>query len=223
MENRVIIDIETIGIDFEQLDKKSQEYLLKFAESEEEKEEVKQRLSLYPFTGEVVAIGMLNPDTNNGAVYYQDGGKKIADFEDEGVLFRSGTEMEILSYFWESIRNYNQIITFNGRGFDAPYLHLRSAVLKIKPSRNLMSYRYDYKVHCDLLDQFTFYGAFRKFNLDFYAKSFGIKSPKEEGIDGSAVTDLFKKGKYKEIAYYCVRDLRATQELWKYWDEYLRF
>ena len=47
---RVIFDIETIGADFNSLDKEQQEYLLKFAKTEEEREAEKEKLSLYPFT-----------------------------------------------------------------------------------------------------------------------------------------------------------------------------
>ena len=86
-----------------------------------------------------------------------------------------------------------------------------------------MGYRYDYKEHCDLLEQMTFYGAVRKYNLDFYAKSYGIKSSKDGGIDGSMVGDFYKKGKYLDIARYCVRDLVTTKELYDIWDKYVRF
>jgi predicted PolB exonuclease-like 3'-5' exonuclease len=220
---RVVLDIETIGVDFEKLDEKSQQYLLKFAETDEEKEEARERLNLYPLTGEIVAISLLNPDSNRRLVFYQNGGGEKENFEEDGAIYESGTEMEILEKFWENIRSYNQIITFNGRGFDAPYLHLRSAILKITPTKNLMPYRYDWKFHCDLLDQLTYYGATRKFSLDFYAKTFGIKSPKEGGIDGKLVPEFYKQGKYKEIARYCLKDVIATRELFEYWDKYLRF
>ena len=54
---RVIFDIETVGKEFSSLDKQSQEYLLRYAETKDEKEEVKERLSFYPLTAEIVAIG----------------------------------------------------------------------------------------------------------------------------------------------------------------------
>jgi 3'-5' exonuclease len=221
--NRVVLDIETIGVDFEKLDEKSQEYLLKFSESEEEKNEVKQRLALYPFTGEVVVIGMLNPDTGKGKMFYQCPEKPDEAWEEGGFRCQAGNEKEILSLFWEDIKNYQQIITFNGRGFDGPFLHLRSAINKITPSRNLVPYRYEYRSHCDLLDQLTYYGATRKFNLHFYAKSLGIKSPKEDGVNGLEVGKMYQEGKYKEIVRYCMGDLIATKELFDYWDKYLRF
>ncbi|HRY82397.1 MAG TPA: ribonuclease H-like domain-containing protein [Candidatus Moranbacteria bacterium] len=220
---KVVIDIETIGFDFDAYDQKSQEYLLKYAQDDGEKEEIKKKLSLYPLTGEIVTIGMLNPETEKGYVLFQNGGENQKKFEEDGVIFEAGSEKEILEKFWDFIRTYNQAITFNGRGFDMPYLMMRSAINKIKPSRNFMGYRFDHKEHCDLLEQLTFYGATRKFNLDFYAKTFGIKSSKDEGIDGSMVSDLYKQGKYLEIARYCARDLKTTKELFEYWEKYLKF
>jgi len=77
--------------------------------------------------------------------------------------------------------------------------------------------------HCDLLEQLTFYGATRRYNLDFYAKFFGIVSSKDEGITGDMVGELYQAGKYLEIARYCARDLATTAELYAHWDKYLRF
>lgn len=220
---KVVFDIETIGMDFETLDEKSQEYLLKYAENDEEKAEIKnQRLALYPFTGEIVAIGIYNPDTEKGAVYFQAPKEEIKSFTKGGIEYSVGSEKEILKKFWADVKNYNQFITFNGRGFDCPYLIIRSAIHKIKPTKNLMPNRY-WATHIDLMDQLTFYGAIRKFNLDFYTKSFGIKSPKEGGMTGLDVKPFFKDGKYNEIAEYCVRDIKATAELYQIWEEYINF
>jgi DNA polymerase elongation subunit (family B) len=221
--SKVVVDIETIGADFESFDGKTQEYLLKFSESEADSERIKKTLALYPLTGEVVTIGMLNPETQKGVVLFQNGNSAKEEFEEKGLLYQSGTEKEILQKFWDMLKTYGQVITFNGRGFDAPYLLMRSAVNRVSPTKNLMGYRYDAKEHCDLLDQLTFYGAVRKYNLDFYAKAFGIKSSKEEGVDGSMVGEMYKTGKYLEIARYCARDLWTTKELFEIWDKYLRF
>ena len=221
--SKIIVDIETAGFDFESFDQKSQEYLLKFSETDEEKEVTKKKMSLYPFTAEIIAIGILNPETMRGTVLYQDLNSKTPKLEEDDIVYESGHEAEILEKFWDIVKTYDQVITFNGRGFDAPFLMLRSAVNKVRATKNLLGYRYDYKEHCDLMEQLTFYGAVRKFNLEFYAKAFGIKSPKADGVDGSMVGDLYKAGKYMEIARYCFRDLVATKELYDYWDKYLRF
>ncbi len=221
--SKVVVDIETIGFDFEKYDQKSQNYLLKYSQTKEEEEKVKNSLALSPLTGEVVTIGMLNPETQKGYVLFQTNGTKIEKFEENGIIFEAGNEKGILEKFWEIIKTYEQVITFNGRSFDVPFLMMRSAINKVRVSKNLMGYRFDYKSHCDLLEQLTFYGATRRFNLEFYTKSFGIKSPKEEGIEGSMVKDFYKEKKYLEIARYCARDIVATKELYEYWEKYLRF
>ncbi len=221
---KLIFDIETSGRDWEDFDEEQREYLLKFAQSREDEEKVKQQLSLYALTAEIVCIGVLNPDTNKGAVYYRSPQKGVEeDFMEDGILYFAGDEKGILEKFWDNIKNYQQFITFNGRGFDCPFLLVRSAILKVRATKNLMPYRYNSDIHVDLLEQFNFYGATRKFSLDFYCKAFGIRSPKSHGITGHEVPKMFKEGKTLEIARYCFGDLRATKELYEYWDKYLRF
>lgn len=221
MTNKIIFDIETVGAGFENLDKDSQEYLLKYSETPETRQETKEKMSFWPLTAQVVAIAVLNPDTDKGAVYFQSGDEKIEPFEDNNIKFVSGAEKDILANFWKAIASYDQFITFNGRGFDAPFLIIRSAINKVKPSKNLMPPRYSANIHIDLMDQLTFYGATRKFNLDFYAKSFGAKSPKSDGVTGAEVGKLYKAGEYLRIAKYCLGDVVATKKLYEVWRDYI--
>ena len=221
--SRVIFDIETAGFDFESFEAPVQEYLLKWAGSEEEITGVKESLSFYPLTGEVVTIGMLNPDTGKGAVFFQNNNAPLPAFEEEGIKYEAGSEQEILTKFWSTVKNYSQFITFNGRAFDCPFILVRSAVHKVRPSRDLLPNRYG-DAHIDLLDQLTFYGASRrKFSLDMWCRAFGIKSPKEGGITGYDVKDLYKNGRGLDIAKYCAGDLRATAELFSVWENYIKY
>ena len=164
---------------------------------------------------------MLNPDTMAGKVLYQSTKQEQSGPDERNIEYRAGDEEQILRQFWEDVRHYDQFITFNGRSFDCPFIMLRSAMLSIPPTRNLMPYRYDASIHCDLLDQLTFYGAVRRFNLDFYCKSFGIKSPKSEGVSGLDIGPMFREGKFKEIAQYCASDVIATAELFRRWDAFV--
>lgn len=221
--SRIIIDIETVGKDFESLDRPIQEYLLRYAESEDEKDEIKDRLSFYPLTAEIVTIGLLDPDKNKGFAFYQTKGEPLLPFEEDSVQYETGTEKEILEKFWHLITSYNQIITFNGRGFDCPFILIRSAIHKIKPKKELIPNRYS-DSHIDLLDQLTFFGVSRrKFSLDMWCRAFGIKSPKEDGITGYEIKDLFKKGRFLDIARYCVGDLKATAQLLSIWENYIKY
>jgi len=204
--SKIVVDIETIGADFEAFDESTQEYLLKYADTEDEVTAVKEGLGFSPLTGEIVAIGMLNPDTNKGVVYYQSPDVLQETLEEDGIEYVSDTEAGILGKFWETVKHYDQFITFNGRGFDAPFLLMRSAIHKIKPTKDLMPNRYNLS-HADLIDLLTFYGAVRrKFSLHMWCKAFNIKSPKEEGVTGYQVPELY-----------------ATAELYDYWSKYVRF
>lgn len=231
--SKVVFDIETIGVDFESLAKDEQDYILKYAEDEKKIKAAKEKINLWPFTGQIVAVCLFNPETERGRTYFQapasaqglrrgEPEQKIKPFIEEGIEYEIASEKEILENFWEHIKNYQQFITFNGRGFDCPYIMLRSAVLKIKPTKNLMPYRYDPENHVDLLDQLTFYGAFRKFSLDFYCKAFGLRNKKIEGMSGMMVQQYFKEGKFLEIAHYCSADVKATAELYERWHKYIK-
>jgi 3'-5' exonuclease len=221
---RIIFDIETVGADFDTLEPAVQEYLVKWAESEEEKERIRESLSFYPLTGEIVAIGMLNPDTNKGAVFFQASGEMPVPFEEDGIRYECSSEKEILEKFWNTVKAYDQIVTFNGRAFDCPFIIIRSAVNRVKPTRDLMPYRYGVNSHIDLFDQLSFYGAAKKkFPLDMWCRTFGIKSPKADGITGYDIKDLFRAGRHVEIARYCAGDLTATKEILSVWENYIKF
>lgn len=226
----LIVDIESVGCEFESLSESQQEYLLRYAEHEVDpakkeilSEESKRYLSLYPLTAKVVAIGMMNTETEKIMVLYESNSDEDIVIEEKEIKYKPMSEEKMLKSFWQYALKSDKVITFNGRYFDIPFLMIRSAMLKIKPSKNFMRYRYDSKEHIDLLEQLTFYGLTKKFNLDFYCQAFGIKSPKAKGITGMEVKELYKAGHIKEIAVYCSEDVRATFELYKIWDEYLNF
>jgi len=238
---KLIFDIETVGVEFDSLDDKAKEFLLFYAESPEEIENVKNGLGFSPLTGEVVAIAILNPDTDKGAVYFQAGKKKI-EKTDLGVGSRGGalahhgnsvdenvqyvpcsSEKEVLEHFWESATHYNQFITFNGHAFDCPFVIIRSAILKIKPTKPLIHNRYYDAPHFDLYDRLTNFGAVRfKRNLHMWCQAFGISSPKAKGVSGDDVARLYKEKEYLKIAKYCFDDIKATKELYRYWEKYMK-
>ncbi|MBI2436275.1 MAG: ribonuclease H-like domain-containing protein [Candidatus Magasanikbacteria bacterium] len=226
----IVFDIETIPMNFEDLDIVQQEYLLKFSDTQEEVEKTKDQMALWAPTNRIVAIGMLSVERERGAVYFSTSAEALADkqnfgiedFEENGIKYSCGIEKKILEKFWKAISYANTFVTFNGRGFDCPVLMLRSAMLHVKPSKNLMPYRYATDQHVDLLEQLTFYNAYRKFNLDFYCKAFGIDSPKARGVTGHDVKPLFESGEYEKIARYCAGDLWATRDLYLRWKEFMK-
>ncbi len=234
---RLVFDIETVGEDFNSLDETSKDVLTRWikkeANSDEEYksslEDLKKNLGFSPLTGEIVAIGVLDSEKEKGAVYFQAPGQDIKPFEEDGIKFKVMTEKEILDNFWKLANNYDQFVSFSGREFDVPFMMVRSAVNGIRPTKDLIANRYlNYQkpnaLHIDLQDQLSFYGSVRrKSSLHLWCRAFGIKSPKASGVKGDDVAPLFKERKFLDIARYNVGDIRATKELYDYWDKYIRF
>jgi len=232
----LVFDIETTALPLETFDETQQEYLFRElqkipGESERaaRREEIQRQFSLWPLTAQVVCIAMLNADSQRGQVVFT-----AEDFEDDAgdagpvEFVPCADETELLSAFWDAARHYNTVVTFNGRGFDVPFLYLRSALLNVPITRkDWLGYRFATEPHCDLAEQLTFYsvsgrdGAAKRFNMDFYCKAFGIESPKSHGVTGMDVSTLMAEGRYREIAEYCLRDVRATVELHRIWKERL--
>ena len=99
---------------------------------------------------------------------------------------------------------------------------IRSAVLKIRPTVNLMHNRYAKQPHFDLLDVLSNFGAARwRKSLHMWCQAFDIESPKADGITGDDVARLYKEKEYLKIAKYCFGDIVATSKLYDYWNKYL--
>ena len=233
---KLVFDIESSALPLENFDEAQQEYLFREAGKisdavarETRRAEILQQFNLWPFTAQVVCIAMLNADTARGQVLFTADDYEADTAEAGPVEFVACVdEAELLTAFWDVAQHYEAIVTFNGRGFDVPFLYLRSALMNVPIKRkDWLGYRFQTEPHCDLAEQLTFYsvsgrdGAARRFNLDFYCKAFGIESPKSHGVTGLDINHLLAEGKYREIADYCLRDVAATVQLYQIWKERL--
>lgn len=222
---KIIFDIETVGMQWEDCDGGTQDSFLKFTKTEEEEQQVKDSLSFYPVTAQIVTIAMMEAETQKAFVCYQVPGEQPQrTTEGEAEYFAVSNEKQLLELFWQKIAKCESFVTFNGRGFDCPFILVRSAINKIKATKNLMPDRYRSNAHIDLMEKLTYLGAVRRrFSLHVWCSAFGIKSPKEDGVMGEDVKKLFQEGKHREIAKYCLGDVAATRELFLLWDKYLNF
>ncbi len=81
---KLVLDIETIGEDFDSLDHATQENLTRWIKKDSDNEDeyklalqdLKSGLGFSPLTGQIVAIGVLDYHKNTGGVYYQAPGEK---------------------------------------------------------------------------------------------------------------------------------------------------
>jgi len=179
--NTIILDIETAPLP---LDDAQVRYLTRDCATNEDRQTELDRAGLYPVTGQVVCIGMLG---------------RGAGSTNTLLTRRQRSERQMLSDFWETVRAFDRIVTFNGRSFDVPFLLVRSAILGVVPGRfDLLGYRFAHHPHCDLLEQLTGYGATRKFPLELYCKAFGITSSKANG-GGAEVAKWFAAGEHERL------------------------
>jgi hypothetical protein len=186
----------------------------------EDPADVLHRLSLTPLTARTLAVAMLNPATLGGKVWYEHPQGVASATHDGRIEVIPATEEVMLREFWSAVTRFRRVITFNGRLFDCPFLMLRSALLGIPPSRNLIPYRFSAREHCDLLDQLTFYGAMKKSTLESYCRGFGIEPPAGAG-ERPDFPLLVTEGRYREIAEYAAGTVTATARLYRCWENLL--
>ena len=143
----LVFDIETTALPLEQFDETQQEYLFRETEKiddatarEAKRGEITRFMSLWPFTSQVVCIAMLNAETGRGQVQFL-----AEDFEDDAgeagpvEFMPCADEIELLTAFWDVAKHYDSIVTFNGRGFDVPFIYLRSALLNVPISKKKLA------------------------------------------------------------------------------------
>lgn len=212
----VAVDIEVAGLDWEEVDEATRHYLLARKGDQSGQDGIQHRLAFVRGLGRVVAIGMWNLDRDSGAVLVQGNGSKWSDFEAmPGNKVWRGNERELLQEFWRLASDWGTVITYNGRSYDGPVLLTRSAMLDVVPTRQLAGYRFSVREHCDLLEVLNFFGAAREsYSLDYWCRRFGVESPKGK-MDGTQVAQKARAGRYDEIAEYCLRDTRATADLFR--------
>ncbi|HEX6883621.1 MAG TPA: ribonuclease H-like domain-containing protein [Planctomycetota bacterium] len=217
MPHPIAFDIEVAGFHWDEVDEITRGYLLQRAKTEEDRASAPDRTALYPGLGKIIAIGMWNLEKDRGLCLLEGKHAEQADWKrvPGSEVFR-GSEKELLERFWDVLeRKRPRLVSFNGRYYDGPILMLRSAQLGVAPSLNLCGNRYNLTTHVDLTEVLSFHGAWREqYKLDYWCRRFDIESPKGS-IDGSQIARAYREGRIEEIGEYCLRDTRATAQLFR--------
>jgi len=163
------------------------------ADIEAKKAALFDKAALSPLTGRIVAIGL--------ACQKEDGWdytvKLAKSAEEEAPMLESLNE-----YFGDFL--CHQLVTFNGRKFDLPFILARAMVHDIT-----LTYRfpvgYD-KNHADLRDILI------EGSLDYWATLI-----LGEAKNGSAadVAGLVEENKWDELSTYCENDVALTVKIWE--------
>lgn len=231
---RVVVDIETVGSSFEDFDEYTKKDITSrikvpkgTPEYDEELNLIVQDFQFSPLLGEVITVGVYDLERKTGVISFQDPTKEIGEVIEGNFTYKQRNEKSILESFWGGIVEYDECITFNGRGFDIPYIMARSGAQRVHVTRDLMSNRFSNKswggiLHTDLYDQLRYFGSVQRAgSLHLWTQAFGIESPKGGEIEGKDVALAYKNGRGFEIAQYNARDLLATASLYERWREYM--
>src|SRR5262249_17524539 len=117
-----VFDIETVSAPWLTLDDQTREKLTRYSEDHEDFLRRKERGALWPYMGRVIVIGMLNPETRRGIVWYEAAEPESSSSDDGLFEYLGSDERTMLREFWEKVEKFDRLVSFNGRGFDAPFL-----------------------------------------------------------------------------------------------------
>jgi predicted PolB exonuclease-like 3'-5' exonuclease len=179
---RLVLDIETIPISPDVITP----------------EEAK-KAALDALTGRIVCIGFIVVD-------------EVDEFEAlSAVSIVCEDERKLLREFWSMLRreNIKSFVAHNGLGFDLPYIWRRSVVNQIKPSLQLDLRRYRNDSVYDTMCVWGNWEAWGNASLNALANGFGLG---DKSGSGDQVLQLWREGRYREIAEYCLHDCWLTYQ-----------
>ncbi len=174
-------------------------------------------MGMSPFFGKVVSLAIGDGDAEPGS---GDDAVTVLAVPPAGVTvdpcppwLRLMSERELLAAFWALASRAETVVTFNGRGFDLPFLVTRSLIHGIPARVDLVSQRFALRPHLDLFELLTQRGRGPS-KLDVVCWALGIESPKEV-MDGSMVAPAYERGEIEKIAEYNAHDVRATAAIYR--------
>jgi DNA polymerase elongation subunit (family B) len=118
-------------------------------------------------------------------------------------------EKEILTRFWRRMAKDRprQIITFNGLGFDLPFIKKRSVIHQVKPGMEINLARFRTEPVYDVMAVWANWDNRAWIRLDVLARALGVGS---KSGSGGQVAEMWQGGKKKEVAEYCLQDVYVT-------------
>lgn len=166
--------------------------------------EIAKTAALNPRLGRIVAAGAASCD----------------DSREPFVLLagNEGAEGRIIQNLWTAIADANgEIVTFNGLGFDVPFLLVRSMVNGVKPAVPLKtlrdwSRRYSFFPHYDIRAVLTGWDNRASGTLTDWAECLGCNVP--QTVSGRDIGDLYHAGDFGAIQEHCRADVATTKALY---------
>jgi predicted PolB exonuclease-like 3'-5' exonuclease len=207
-----VIDIETIpNVDVVGLlpeptpDARLKDGVKIAADIEKKKADQRDGMGLDPNFARICVIG--HAERVEGKIVTGDDWLKEATDDAERALLKS---------FWRRMSGVTQVATFNGAGFDIPFIMRRSWVLGVKPTKLFETVPWKCIMpmsnHIDIRLVLSMGDTHARGNLDLYGK-LKLGRGKTEGMDGSQVWPTWQAGKIDVIRDYCRDDCVEAMEL----------
>jgi hypothetical protein len=201
MTLRVYVDIETLPPEREA---SGQDEICKYSEEEF------RRLALDGDYGRLLTIGVI-VERDHEIIH-----QGLLGRERQTLMFHLD-EVRTLRAFWKLMRDFNPRCDFiigHNVFFDLLFLYKRSIIQRVRPSVELSFARYRSQPIYDTMQMWNRWDYRKYISLDKLAKILGLESSKQQGIDGGKVYDHWCSGCHKEIAEYCMRDVRLVQQIY---------
>ncbi len=141
-----------------------------------------------------------------------------AQFRFDTIVCEPGADAAFYTQVDRLLPSGATIVSFNGRGFDAPVLRLGAmASLSFEAgniARLAQANRYG-REHADLCELMGGYGAARGHSLALLCERLGI--PVKTAASGGDVGALWRAGERDRVLSYVEEDVAATYLLWLHW------
>ncbi len=118
-------------------------------------------------------------------------------------------EQELLRRFWARLGKLRPslFITYNGLGFDLPFLKKRSIIHRVKPSMEISLARFRTDPVYDVMAVWSNWDTRGWVKLDVLARVLQVET---KSGSGKQVAERWAQGQKREIAEYCLRDTYVT-------------
>ncbi len=212
----LVFDIETVpAVELRKVPSTIAQAVTKYADRQDWDEG--KVMSLSPYFGRVVSLAI-----GDGEVAVEEQQQTVFVVPPDDVAVRGElpewvrpvSEQELLQAFWALAGHASVVVTYNGRGFDVPFLIGRSLIHDIPVRVDLQSNPFALRPHLDLYLAMGGRHGRGPMSLDVVCWALGMQSPKEV-MDGSMVATSYAKGDVGKIAEYNAGDVKATTAVYQ--------
>jgi len=216
IESIPLEDSELSAVQLSEKERKAENYLKLLTNNATKQEALDLIGGTSPIFGRIAVLGIdLFNDATNVHKSFSLTAATLADEKELLINFYS-----LLGQIPSRAATY---VHYNGLNFDVPFILRRSMYWNVPVAVNafLQVKKFSPKPHFDVKEWLSNWNNMNSITLELACDFFGIASPKEGEVKASGVYKAFKEGKLAEIAEYCMRDVKATFELYMKLKDYV--